>query len=293
MVEISLNLIGSNGDTIRLDGSDGFVLERGFRGAGLVPADVRVQDSAGDGAVWRSSRRTSRELDLPILVAGSDREQVQGKLRRLAAVLSDRIQPPRLQAVYSDGEGPFDLVVHYTAGGETTFGEEAGATFCRWPITVTAPDPYWVSQDSESSFLGSSPDVRGLLPRLHNLPVKSSQVIGEFTVENRGDVDSFPVWTFRGPIDEVTVTSAQGQSFSYVDAIGDGETITIDTLNATVVDQDGVNKYASLGASPKLFAIPAGVSTVNVEALGTVPASAGVAGTLITCSYRPRREVIY
>lgn len=293
MVDITLNLVGYNGDTIVLDGSDGFHLERGFRGAGLVPADVRVQDSAGDGSVWRSSRRQSRELDLPIVVTGTDREDVEQKLRRLAAVLSDRVAPPKLQAVYSDGDGPFDLTVHYTAGGETTFGEDAASTFCRWPITLTAPDPYWVSQDSESSFLGSSPDIRGLLPRLHNLPVKSSQVIGEFTVENRGDVDSFPVWTFRGPLDEVTVTSAAGQSFSYVDPIADGETITIDTFNATVVDQDGVNKYASLGASPKLFPLPAGVSTVNVEALGTVPASTGVAGTLITCSYRPRREVIY
>lgn len=293
MVDISLNLVGYNGDTIPLDGSEGIILEAGFRGAGLVPTEVRVFESAGDGGVWRSSRRGTRELDLPIVVYGTDRGDVETKLRRLAAALSDRIGAPKLQAVYSDGEGPYDIQVHYTGGGETTFGEDANATYCRWPITVTAPIPYWESQDSESVFLGSSPDTRGLLPRLHNLPVKSSQVIGQFRVENRGDVDSFPVWTFRGPLTSVTVTSAQSQSFAYVDPIALGEVITIDTFNATVTDQDGVNMYASLGPSPKLFAIPAGTSTLNIEAIGTVPDAPGTPGTLITCSYKPRREVIH
>jgi hypothetical protein len=293
MVELSIVLIGGNNDTIQLDGSEGIFLGSGFRGTGIAPTAVRIRNSAGDGGVWQSTRRTQREFDLPLTVVGDDREAVEGMLRRLSAALSDRSKAPKLRAVYSDGTGPFDIEVHYTGGAETVWGSDAAATFCRWGITLTAPNPYWTSVNSESLFLGADPNPRGLLPRLAALPVKSSQVIGAFTVENRGDVDAFPTWTLRGPITSVTITSATGQSFSYTTAITEAQTITIDTAAGTVVDQAGVNKYGSLGASPKLFALPAGQSTVNVQAIGTSPGVAGVGATLITCSYKPRREVIH
>lgn len=293
MVELNLFLVGGNGDTISFDGSEGFILTTGVRGTGIAPTSVRISNSAGDGGTWRSTRRTTREFDLPITVVGDDRQDVENKLRRLAQALSDRVSTPYLRAVYSDGTGPFDIEVHYTGGAETTFGSDGSGTFCTWPITVSAPDPYWTSLDSESLFLGANPDTRGLLPRLVNLPVKSSQVIGEFTVSNAGDVDTYPTWTFRGPMDTVRVTSQSGASFEYAAEIMSGETITIDTHRGTVIDQDGVNCYGNLGTSPKLFSIAPGNSILNIEAEGTSPGIDGVGATLITCSYKPRREVIH
>lgn len=293
MVDLELLLVGGNGDTISFDVSEGYTLTSGLRGLGIAPTAVKIQNSAGDGGVWRSTRRTVRDFDFPVVVTGSDRADVETKLRRLASALSDRNSAPHLRAVYSNGEGPFEIEVHYTGGAETVFGEDASLTFARWAMTLQAPDPYWTSIDSESMFLGSDPDPRGLLPKLAALQVKSSQVIGEFTVENSGDVDAFPVWTFRGPMDSVTVTSADGRSFAYEAEIPEGETVTIDTKTGSVVNQAGVNKYGNLGASPKLFPIPAGRSVVDVQAVGTSPGIAGVGASLITCSYKPRREVIH
>ena len=293
MVDLQLFLIGGNGDTIPFDDSEGFVLASGLRGTGIAPTSVRIDNSAGDGGTWRSTRRTIREFDLPVVVSGDTRDEVEERLRRFAAAISDRVGTPRLRAVYSDGTGPFDIEIHYTGGAETQWGSDASSTFCRWVITAQAPDPYWTSVDSESLFLGADPDTRGLLPRLVNLPVKSSQVIGDFTLDNAGDVDAYPTWTFRGPMDSVTVTNAAGLSFTYVDAIAENETITIDTLKGTVIDGTGANKYGSLGSSPKLFSIAPGRSILNVEAQGTSPGIAGVGATLITCSYKPRREVIH
>lgn len=293
MVDLNLFLIGGNGDTIPFDSSQGYTLTSGLRGLGIAPTAVRIQNSAGDGGSWRSTRRAVREFDFPIIITGENRSDVELKLRRLASALSDRTSAPYLRAVYSDGNGPFEIEVHYTGGAETVFGSDANSNFARWAITLQAPDPYWTSIDSESLFLGSDPDPRGLLPKLAALQVKSSQVIGEFTVENSGDVDAYPTWTFRGPMDSVTVTAPDGRSFSYTAEIAETETVTIDTKTGRVVNQAGVNKYSSLGASPKLFSIPAGISVVNVEADGTSPGIAGVGATLITCSYKPRREVIH
>lgn len=288
MVDLTLSLVGGNGDVIPFSTGSGYVLTSGLRGLGIPSTDVRITPSAGDGGVWRSTRRGIREFDLPITVLGTDRGDVEIKLRRLASALSDRVGKPYLRATYSDGEGPYDIEVHYTGGAETTFGEDAGEVFCKWAITVQAPEPYWTSIDSETFTLGASGEIRGLLPELQKLKVSSSQVIGSVTVENAGDVEAYATWTFRGPMDSVTVTAPNGKSFVYEAEIVEGDTITIDTKMGTVVDQDGVNCYGNLGATPKLFPIPPGRSQLSIEATGTTPET-----SLITCSYKPRREVLH
>lgn len=293
MVELSLSLVGGNQDVIPFSEGSGYVLTSGLRGLGIPSTDVRITPSAGDGGTWRSTRRGIREIDLPIMVLGTSRRDLEIKLRRLASALSDRQGMPYLRATYSDGEGPYDIEIHYTAGAETVFGEDASDLYCRWVITVQSPEPYWTSVDSESFALGSNGVVRGLLPNLQQLQVSSSQVIGELVIENPGDVEAFPTWTFRGPMDSVTVTAPDGRSFSYDENITASETITVDTKRGTVTDQTGANKYGNLAPSPKLFPIPAGRSRLDVVATGTSPGVGGIGASLITCSYKPRREVIH
>jgi hypothetical protein len=66
-----------------------------------------------------------------------------------------------------------------------------------------------------------------------------------------------------------------------------GNTISVDTATGTVVDQAGVNKYASLGSAPKLFSVPAGTSAVSITATNTTSA------TGIQMNFQPRKEVVF
>jgi hypothetical protein len=286
MVTLNYAIQGSNGDTISLDGLTGFYLTSGFRGVGIPPTDVRISNSAGDGGTWRSTRRGVRDLDLPVTVIGTDRGDVESKLRRLASALSDRYGTPMLLAKYSDGTS-YQIEVHYTGGGETQFGSDAGDTFARWLITLQAPDPFWTSQQAVSFSLGYDAATRGLLPNLSQLQVKTDSVIGSFTIENPGDVDAYPVWSIQGKSTLLSL-SLNGVGFTYTENMAAGTAKrTINTRTASVVDPSGTNLYANLGTAPKLFAMPPGSSSISLSIAGA-DATTGFAGY-----FQPRREVLH
>lgn len=291
MVNLNFFILGGNGDTIALDGSQDYYLTTGFRGIGIPTTDVRITNSAGDGGVWRSTRRGIREMDLPITTVGTDRADVEAKLRRLAKALSDRYGTPKLLASYSDNT-QYDIEVHYTGGAETVFGSDAGETYAKWVVTLSAPDPYWTSRQAVTFSVSASTGTRGLLAApsapnsLNRLILQSSQVLGSFVVENPGDVDAFPVWTIEGTSTNTAIT-LNGVGFSYTETLGTTGKIIINSKTATVVNGSGTNKYAYLGSAPKLFTLPPGSSTISVIVTGADTTSK------ISGYFNPRREVLH
>lgn len=284
MVELAMSLRGSNGDTISLQGPD-YYLEQGYMGVGLLPVTLRTQPSAGDGSVWRGSRRQSRKLDMPISVLGNGRQDIENKLRRLQRLLSDRVAPPTLRAVYGDGE-VYELSVHYTNGAETMYGDQGNFKRARWVLSMVAPSPYWVG-DSPVQFLARQDDQeKGLLPELSKLQLSASDVLGEVTVTNTGDVNAFPNFVVTGPATEFSISLGDDE-FVYQEEILAEESIAISAEDGTVVGQDGSNKYGNLAPAPRFFTIPTGTSTVVMQATGATP------GTLIQGFFLPRREVIF
>jgi hypothetical protein len=288
MVKITISLIGENGDSIVFD-DDAFILETGLRGFGIPAPLLRIDKSAGDGGVYRFSKRDVRSLDLPITVTGSDNLDVETKLRRLSSILKGAV---RLVATYETGE-EFELVTYFSGGADTEFGEDAGAKFCRWVISLQAPQPFWTSTIPKTFSVAASTEVRGLLAApsgvtktLSALRVKTSQALGSVPVDNPGDVPSPPTWIITGPAASVSITLG-GIGFSYAVSIGSGETITIDTETGLVRDASGVNKYASLGAAPKFFQIPSGSSVISITAAGAD------SDTKISGFFKPRKEVIH
>jgi phage-related protein len=280
---VNFFLDGANGDTIQLDDGELFQLSTGFRGTGLTASDLRVTASAGDGGVWRSTRKESREFDVPLTVFGSSRSDLEARLRRLAKILSDRQGQPTLRAVYPSEE-EWTIKVNYVAGAETTYGEEGRNHYCQWTMTWQAPDPYWESNTLVAFSIGTG-GGRGLLPELDELQVSSSQALGLVTIENPGDVDAYPVWTIEGPSTQVEIT-LNGVGFTYDETLVAADTITVDTKNATVLNGT-TNKYGFLGAAPKLFRIPAGLSEISLVATGAD------GDTRISGYFKPRREVLY
>jgi hypothetical protein len=285
MVNIAISLVGSNGDTIELTNEfSDYILTTGVAGFGVPPTQVRIQESAGDGGTWRNTKRGIREIDLPIVISGTDRQDLETKLGRLADLLQDISGPTKIVASYSDGTA-YELLAHYVAGADATYGEDANSRFVRWVITLQAPQPFWESV-TPTNFALSASTGRGLLPNLSKLKLTSAFGFGEVTITNPGSVVTFPLWSLKGPADSVVI-ERDGVGFTYEAPIALGETITINTQLGTVVDQNGVNKYGNLGPAPKLFSLNRGSQTITVNAPG-----AGAA-TMISGNFKPRREVIY
>lgn len=261
MVDVTYSLEGSNGDVITFDDTT-YVLRSGIVGIGIPPTAVRIEESAGDGGVWRHTKRQARDVDLPITVFGSSRSDVETKLRRLGKILQDAQGAPKLRATYSGGSSLF-LEVHYVGGGETVYdNDQAGLTWATWGLLLRAPNPFWRSGVEQTFSIGSGGTGRGLLPQLSKLKVSSSSQLGTVTVINAGDVAAYPVWKITGPVKELVVSNGS-QSFGFAQ-IFSGEVLTVNTETGAVTDADGVNSYSRLSPAPKLFLLPPGTTSLTV-----------------------------
>lgn len=285
MVNITYSLRGSGGESITFD-TQNYVLNPKIIGLGVAATQVRVDPSAGIGGIFRHSRRGVRELDLPVTIVGSDRADVQTKLRKLARITQDRRGPMRLRATYPDGQQLF-LDLHYVGGAEGVWGGEAGGlTWMRWVLQLVAPQPFWESLTRQRIELAGGGTGRGLLPQLTKLKVSSSQALGDVTITSTADVEVFPVWTITGPVENFEVSNGT-ESWGITGSILGTETITVDTANKTVVDQDGNNLYDRLGAAPKLFPFQPGETLISVTGVNATEE------TLVTAEYALRFEVVH
>lgn len=286
MVDVNYSLIGANGDEIAFDYSN-YILNPNFSGINAIPAtSVRIDQSAADGGVWRFTKRGVRNIDLPVTVIGTDRGDVETKLRRLARLTQDALGATTLSANYSD-DTSLTIGLHYVGGADSTqWGSASGMIWCKWVMSFQAPIPFWESTTVQSFSVTSGNTGRGLLPELTKLKVSSSQALGVVTVNNTGDVAAFPVWTVLGPVDDLVISNGT-QGFGFNASVLAGQTITIDTETGTVIDDSGLNRYSILNPAPKLFALQPGTTSVSV--LGT----GADANTKITCSYSLRYEVVH
>jgi hypothetical protein len=285
VVDVTISLVGSNGDTIELSDAGDFVLTTGVTGFGIPTTAVRIDDSAGDGGTWRHTKRGVRDLDLPLTILGTNRGDVEAKLRRLARLLQTSNGPTKVVANYSNGDSLF-LEAHYVGGAETQFGSTANGIFCNWVIQMQAPQPYWQTLVENSFNIGSGSTGRGLLPQLTKLKVSSSQTLGVVTVNNQGDVPIQPRWVVRGPVTGLLISDGTF-SFGFTDPVPAGVAYTIDTATGKVVDDAGTNVYSKLTPAPKLFSLQPGISTISVLGVDSSP------DTAVTCYYSPRYEVIH
>ncbi len=285
MTTVTITLVGSNGDSITLADTGDYVLTAGVQGFGIPATSVRIDDSAGDGGVWRHTKRGVRDIDLPIAILGTDRDDVETKLRRLSRLLQTTKGPTKIRADYSDGTSLF-LEAHYVGGAETQFGQDANLTYCKWLLQMQAPQPYWQTSTESSFNINNGSTGRGLLPKLTKLRVSSSETLGVVTVNNVGDVPVQPRWVIRGPVDNLVISDGTS-SFTFPDPILAGRTYYVDTATKEVTNDAGENVYALLGSAPKFFALPPGTTTVRVTGADSSP------DTQISCYYSPRYEVIH
>lgn len=262
MVNVNYALIGANGDSIEFDYQN-YVLNPDFMGFGIPPAQVRIENSAGDGGVFRHAKRGIRVVDLPITVLGTDRGDVQTKLRRLAKLTQNNYGPLILEARYSNGE-KLRLTAYYTGGAESQWGDKAGNVWCNWTLSLQVPQPFWQSTRIEQFTITRGVSGRGLLPELSKLKLSSSQALGTISINNQGDVPAYPTYRIIGPITEFFVSDGV-QSFGFVEDVAIGETIFVNTETGAVYDEAGVNKYNILAPAPKLFKLPVGPSTLTIQ----------------------------
>lgn len=284
MTALQLRLVGDAGEIKLKDTAVDYLRARGGSGWGLAPVANSFFEGAGDGAIYRSTRRTSRTYVLPVQVFGDGRQAIEDKIRALTRVARD---PLRIYADYPDGRSYWiEAVYDSGVSGEYSDNPEE---FADLPFVFTCPDPYWTSVQTQSFKIESGIADNPLLPEIAELWIGPSAAIGSVEVRNTGDVPSYPKWIITGPADAGVSVKINGQGFFFTVPLLESEVITVERVDGgwIVTDQTGANRYASLGPAPVFGSLPAGKSTVDVVATNVTPASSVVA------VFPERREVVY
>jgi hypothetical protein len=276
----------SGGDVIRLDEQErtglGHQVHVGVTGLGLPSVTAQWVEGAGDGATFRGSRALPRDIDLPVSILAKDRDHLKDLTSDLILALSRECT---LRFVEDDGTSWYTKV-HRVGGGQYVYGgDTVGARELQTVLTVRAGDPYWTSGSALQAKV-SAKTIRGLLPRLVNLQVSTSQAIGKMNLENPGNADAYPTWYAHGPGDNFKAVSPVGEVLHWTGSLLVGESLAIDTKNASVVDNTGANRYAELASAPRLWRIPPGNHVAEVSFQNTT------ADSRVECTWRPRRWAV-
>lgn len=261
----------------------GIQVTSGVTGLGLGAKQAQWLEGAGNGSLYRGTRALARDIDLPLYVLGDNRADLKYLMARLAKMLAG---PCVLTFTDDDGTAWATTVVH-TGGGDYTYGKDTvGERELQTVITVRAGDPFFTATSPMRQTIKGVTQSRGLIGKLVNLRLASSQRIGSITLSNTGDADAYPIWTVYGPGDTFTAISPTGQTLQWNGTLAATDVLTIDTKAGTVVDQTGANRYDKLAPAPRFWTVPQGTSTAQCSLLNVNSAST------ITCTYNTRRWLV-
>lgn len=281
--------IASPGGSLALDGSTGVQARLAVRGLGMPPVSLQWFDGAGDGSAFRGGRTLPRTIDMPLKFTGQGRAAVLDAYSRLARIL--RLpHEATLTAKFDSDE--YRLTVVRTGGGDYSFEADTdGNTILMTTVTLQAGRPFWERVDSEGREIEAAGVGLGLLgpgQSLVQMILGSVDGLGEVTFQNTGDVEAWPTWTVFAPFTGFAFVRNDGLALEWVgdEPKADGF-IVVDSLNGTVRDEVGANRYGELEPAPKFFSIPPGSSTAQVV---FNDASADTRGTV---TWNPRKLVMF
>lgn len=267
------------------DGGGPIGLTDASSGFGVPPVAHRFIEGAGPGGIRRNTRTQMRPFDVGLIFLGDSRTHLDTLVRDFAKKVRKIDPAPKFVARYASGE-IYELPFLYQSGLEINYKSEVYADRIFKPVmSLIAPDPYWVAQQA-TQYVLSTGATRSFLPKMGYMRISQSQVIGTMSINNPGDVEAYPTWEIVGPVTSGTSFTLGGITFSYNAAITTGHSVVIDTDAGTAVYDGVTNVYSNLSAAPKLFPIPAGDSTLVVNAPGAD------SNTRINLSFKNRREVI-
>lgn len=253
-------------------GSDGVVLplhiEYAVQGLFAPPAALEEDSVPGQpGSLLRAVRHETREFVLPLYFHDDDSlAGLWGQLRAAARAMDPGRGEGRIR-VTSPGGDQREIRCVVTAGLELnqTQGRESSPTHQRAAAVFRAHDPYWYATNlSTATFTpGARPSFFPFFP----LRLSAGEVFADVTVDNPGDVATWPLWEIDGPGTDIALRDIDhGLNATLATTLLAGQTVTIDTRpgRKTVTRDDGTNLFPQLGGSD-LWPLQQGATAVRIE----------------------------
>lgn len=219
-----------------LNGTEGVQAIAGLTGAGLPPVSVQWSEGAGDGATYRGKRVLPRDMDVPLWVTAETRATLRQLVKKLARILSDECTLTLTDEVF----GSWTLKVVRVGGGDFIYGPDTdGERDLRFMVTLRAGQPFWEQYTPETVDL-----------------TWGTATSGSVVLWNDGGLAVPPIWEIRGPGKNLSITSPDGEVLRWNGTLTNSEKLIIDSEKGTIVDGNGVNRYAELAPNPRFAVIP-------------------------------------
>jgi phage-related protein len=255
--------IDSNGNETALSGSPNFDILVGPTGRFMPPIDlVEQQVPFQAGTRLKQTYIKSRDIDLPLGITGESKSDLRTQIRNLLNMFNPMLGDGKLKIIAEDGSQRL-INCRYSGGLEI---QETGLLWQNVIIVLKAFDPFWYDPNPivQTFTVGTSATFFPILP----MRLTSSTVFADTTINNEGDVESWPTWIITGPGDTIYIRNLTTGEFININyTLQPGETINIDTRlgKKTVTLGDGTNLYPNMSSDSSLWALQAGNNQIRIE----------------------------
>jgi phage-related protein len=234
-----------------------------------------------DGAFYRRSKTLPRELDLDLIVWGSNRSELFQRVRQLTNALNVYKGMGKIRFISPDNVDRY-ISCLYKEGLGGSEGEDGGVSWRKITLVFRCFDPYFYGSETTEVFqLDENPPM--WFP-FFPLNLGGDAVVSQIQIDNTGDVKTFPVWTIHGPGDDpkmTNLTTGEVLTISGV-TLDENQTITIDTKSRQITLDDNINLLPLLAWGSTFWTLEPGVNQVKIEMANAT------ADSSIQLAYSPR-----
>jgi hypothetical protein len=248
--------------------STGVLLLPDVVGLGVGPLDLYFTSSPGvAGSRYRGERALSRPVVWPLGVYSDGSSQAWLELDR---ALWRGLRRPLVWSVTQQPTGETRTLACRFVSEPSAFAHDPSRIgWAEYEVNLVAEDPYWAGEPIVREFGASETEPFipvGGGPPFH---ISEGSTIASASIENPGDVDAWPVYTFAGPMTAVEVA---------IDGRAVGTTTDLLEGDVLVIDSDPRRQSATLNGTrvrgiitPHDFApVPAGgITALDVTMVGT------------------------
>lgn len=261
----------------------GWFTTKGPGGWGAAPVELITDPLSKGGVSVRTARVPERRLTWPLFIWGETHLQFVERYRNIVNAFAATVQlqaPGTLRVARQDGTAR-SIDCWYEDG---LTGEPAENWSAARPVlTLLCPEPYWRDDELLSVTRSFSVGVPFLAPYP---TISNSDALGASVIQNPGDVEAWPNFTFTGPMTQMIATNNRtGDSFTVNYTLTAGQQLTITTGPPTATGPNGENVIGALDfPTAVLWSLLPGANDVTFTGNGVD------VGTSVTLSFAARYE---
>jgi hypothetical protein len=226
-------------------------------------------------------RLDPRIMSLPIVVPTSSIDDHFYYRNLLLNIFKPGNDAARLEVYFTDGATEFIRYIDVKILSSLTLDTDSKDFNIRGVIQLRADDPTWYDDFNfyETSLTSPVLGTPTPYPKPYEVPYGSAGIGGITNIFYEGTWISYPVLTATGPLTDLTITDGLGHVISFDTPIPAANFVIINLKYGakTVVDQDGINRFAYLDINSDLIDwalypspyVVDGNNTISVSATGT------------------------